>query len=58
MWGGRAVLHTRFDLQRVAIANILEEELQEVPIKDAREVAISFTPFQVITLKISFATVS
>jgi alpha-mannosidase len=54
---GQAVLNAGLDLRRVAIVNILEEELQELSIKDARKVALSFTPFQVVTLKISLATI-
>ena len=50
--------HSSLDLQRVAIVNILEEELQELPVKDARQVVVSLTPFPVITHKISSATVS
>jgi len=42
----------------VAIVNILEKELHELPVKDARQVVVSLTPFPVITLKISSATVS
>ena len=54
---GHAVLQSGLDLQRAVIVNILEEELEELPIKDARQLAISFTPFQVISLKISLAGV-
>jgi alpha-mannosidase len=52
---GQAVLESRRDFQRAAIVNILEEELEELPIKDARQLTITFTPFQVISLKISLA---
>jgi alpha-mannosidase len=54
---GHAVLQSNLDLQRAAIVNLLEEELEELPIKDPRRLSISFTPFQVISLRISLAGV-
>ena len=54
---GHAVLQSSLDLQRAAIVNLLEEELEELPIKDPRRLSVSFTPFQVVSLRISLAGV-
>jgi alpha-mannosidase len=52
---GQAVLELARRVQRAANINILEEQLGELPIDDGRRITISFTPFQVISLKLSFA---
>ena len=52
---GDAVLESGLKLERAAIVNILEEEPAELPIKDGRKITISVTPFQVITLQLTFA---
>ena len=51
---GQSVLESRLGIERAAIVNILEEQLQELPIEDARSLKVSFTPFQVISLRLSF----
>jgi alpha-mannosidase len=51
---GDAVLESGRKLERVSIVNILEEEVAELPIKDGKEIKISVTPFQVLTLRLTF----
>jgi len=50
---GQAILESALRLERAAVVNILEEHLQELPIQEARRLTISFTPFQVISLRLS-----
>jgi alpha-mannosidase len=52
---GRTILESGLTVERAAIVNLLEEELEEVQIEDARRVTVEFTPFQVISLRLSFA---
>lgn len=52
---GDAVLESGLKLERAVIVNILEEEQVELPIKEGREITISVTPFQVLTLRLTFA---
>jgi alpha-mannosidase len=52
---GHIVLESMVRLERAAIVNILEEQLEEVPVEDGRRITVSFTPFQVVSIKLSFA---
>jgi alpha-mannosidase len=52
---GQIVLESMVRLERAAIVNILEEQLEEVPVEDGRRITVSFTPFQVVSIKLSFA---
>lgn len=49
---GTALLGLNLPVSRVALCNLLEEEIGELPL-DEGVVEIEFTPFQVITLKLS-----
>jgi alpha-mannosidase len=50
---GQTILETALPLQRAAIVNILEEETGELPIESGRRITVSFTPFQIISLKLT-----
>jgi alpha-mannosidase len=50
---GQTILESALPIERAALVNILEEPLAELPIEDTRRVKISFTPFQVISLRLS-----
>ena len=52
---GVATIETALRLQDAAMVNILEEESVSLAIEDERLIKISFTPFQVVTLKLIFA---
>ena len=52
---GDAVLESALKLDRASIVNILEEEVVELPIREGNEIKISVTPFQVLTLRLTFA---
>jgi alpha-mannosidase len=51
---GSTTLETALPLQKAFLADILEEENQELTIDDERRITITFKPFQVITLKLIF----
>jgi alpha-mannosidase len=50
---GHMTLETALPLHRVAIVNILEEETGELVVEEDRRITVSFTPFQVISLKLT-----
>jgi alpha-mannosidase len=52
---GQSILESGLRLERASIVNILEEPLEELQIEDGRRVTVLFTPFQVISLKLSLA---
>ena len=52
---GHIVLESMVRLERAAIVNILEERLQELSLEHGRRITVSFAPFQVISIKLSFA---
>ena len=52
---GQTTLETALPLKKAAIVNILEEQANELIVEDKRRITVSFTPFQVISLKLSFA---
>jgi alpha-mannosidase len=52
---GQAVLESSLGVERATIVNILEEQLEELRIEDTGRVTVSFTPFQVISLRLAFA---
>jgi alpha-mannosidase len=52
---GRTVIETALPLRKATIVNILEEPIDELAINDERRITLSFTPFQVISLKLGFA---
>jgi alpha-mannosidase len=52
---GQTTLEAALPLKRAAIINILEDELDELVVEAERRITISFTPFQVISLKLTFA---
>jgi alpha-mannosidase len=51
---GQTILETELPLKRAAIVNILEEQISELAVEGERRTTISFTPFQVISLKLTF----
>ena len=51
---GRTTIETALPLQKAALANILEDETQELSIEDERRITFEFKPFQVISLKLIF----
>jgi alpha-mannosidase len=52
---GQSILEFARGLERASIVNILEEQLEELRIEDGRRVIVSFTPFRVISLRLSLA---
>jgi hypothetical protein len=48
-------LETALPLKKAAIVNILEEQANELLVEDEQRITVSFTPFQVISLKLTFA---
>ena len=52
---GQTTLETALPLKKAAIVNILEEQANELIVEDERRITVSFTPFQVISLKLTFA---
>jgi alpha-mannosidase len=52
---GQASLETALRLQRAVVVNILEEQTGELIVEDERRITFAFTPFQVISLKLTFA---
>ena len=52
---GRTILESGLNIKRAGIVNLLEEELEEIRVEDARQVALAFSPFQVISLRLSFS---
>ena len=53
---GKTTVETAIQLQKAAIVNILEDEIQELTIADGRQITFEFKPFQVISLKLIFRT--
>jgi alpha-mannosidase len=51
---GKTTIETALPLQKAALANILEDETQELSIEDERRITLEFNPFQVISLKLIF----
>jgi alpha-mannosidase len=52
---GQATLRSSLPLRSAHLVNILEENLGELDVKDETSVRLSFTPFQVISLKLTIA---
>jgi alpha-mannosidase len=52
---GQTTLETALPLKEAAIVNILEEQAGELVVEDEQRITVSFTPFQVISLKLTFA---
>jgi alpha-mannosidase len=52
---GHIVLESAVNLERAAIVNILEEQLQELSVENGRRITVSFTPFQVVSIRLSLA---
>jgi alpha-mannosidase len=52
---GCCILQSARDIERAAIVNILEEQSEELKVEDRRRVKVLFTPFQVISLRLSLA---
>ncbi len=52
---GQTTLETALPLKKAAIVNILEEQANEPIVEDEQRITLSFTPFQVISLKLTFA---
>jgi alpha-mannosidase len=52
---GQTTLETALPLKRAVIVNILEEQIGEVIVEATQRMTILFTPFQVISLKLTFA---
>jgi alpha-mannosidase len=51
---GHTILESAVAVERAAIVNILEEKLEELQIEESRRITVSFKPFQVISLRLSF----
>src|SRR6516164_1973547 len=54
---GQSILESAPRLERASIVNILEEQLEELQIEDGRHLTVLFTPFQVISLKLTFSQI-
>src|SRR6516162_5237583 len=54
---GQSILESALRLERASIVNILEEQLEELQIEDGRHLTVLFTPFQVISLKLTFSQI-
>jgi alpha-mannosidase len=52
---GQTTIETALPLKRATVVNILEEQAAELIAEDERRITVSFTPFQVISLKLTFA---
>ncbi len=52
---GETALRTALPLRSARLVNILEEETGEIPVDQETSLCLSFTPFQVISLKLTFA---
>ncbi|HZC34418.1 MAG TPA: glycoside hydrolase family 38 C-terminal domain-containing protein, partial [Chthoniobacterales bacterium] len=53
---GNLTIETALPLKRAALVTILEEQTNELAIEGDRRITVSFTPFQVISLKLAFAS--
>jgi alpha-mannosidase len=53
---GQTTVETALRLERAATVNILEEQVEELVVEDERRITVSFTPFQVISLRLSFVS--
>jgi alpha-mannosidase len=51
---GKTTIETALPLQKAALANILEDETQELSIEEEQRITFEFKPFQVISLKLIF----
>jgi alpha-mannosidase len=51
---GQTTIETALRLQRATMVNILEEETSELIIEDERRITFPFTPFRVISVKLTF----
>jgi alpha-mannosidase len=51
---GSCILQSALDIERAAIVNILEEQSEDLKVEDRRRVTLPFTPFQVISVRLSF----
>lgn len=54
---GQTTIETALPLQRATLVNILEEEPSELIVEDNHRITFPYKPFQVITLKLTFALV-
>jgi alpha-mannosidase len=52
---GQATLQSRLPLRSAHLVNILEENLGELSVEDPTKIRLSFSPFQVISLKLTIA---
>lgn len=52
---GQTTLETALPLKKAAIVNILEEQADYLEVEDEQRISVSFTPFQVISLRLTFA---
>ncbi|HXM26989.1 MAG TPA: glycoside hydrolase family 38 C-terminal domain-containing protein [Chthoniobacterales bacterium] len=52
---GQTTLETALPLRKAAIVNILEEQADALVVEDEQRISVSFTPFQVISLRLTFA---
>ncbi|MBV8814909.1 MAG: alpha-mannosidase [Verrucomicrobia bacterium] len=50
---GQTVLETAVPLRRAAFVNILEDELGEIQVENGNRISFPFTPFRVISLRLS-----
>jgi alpha-mannosidase len=53
---GQTTLETALPLKKAAIVNVLEEQADDLVVEDEQRISVSFTPFQVISLKLTFAS--
>jgi alpha-mannosidase len=52
---GCCILQSALDIEKAAIVNILEEHSEELKVEDRRRLTLPFTPFQVISVRLSLA---
>src|SRR5258707_13903026 len=52
---GQTTLETALPLKKAASVNILEEQADDLAVADEQRIAVSFTPFHVISLELTFA---
>jgi alpha-mannosidase len=53
---GQTIIETALPVRKATIVNILEEPVDEVRVEDDRRITVTFTPFQVITFRLTFGS--
>jgi alpha-mannosidase len=52
---GRSLVQFSLRVERAVMVNILEEELEELSVEEDRIISLCFTPFQVVSIRLTFA---